>query len=169
MDDPKFIEDLSNIIPISDLSTITVGDGARLPNPAIFGQEPPHGWCYFFEKADLARQLNDWKTILQLGEEAKAKGLAPASGSEYVPFIEAFAQSGQWSKAYDLSIAAQKITPDLEPVLCNNWGRFQNITGGQDKDTTLSKAKADFCPETARIKFHSTSINNTRIGRQMPE
>jgi hypothetical protein len=83
---------------------------------------------------------------LRLGEEARGKGLIPSSGSEYVPFIEAFAQTGQWSKANDLSLAAQKITVGLEPVLCNNWNRFQNIAGGQDKDAYLLEAKAEFCP-----------------------
>lgn len=27
--------------------------------PAAYGAEPAHGWCYYFEKADLARQLGD--------------------------------------------------------------------------------------------------------------
>jgi hypothetical protein len=147
-EDPKFNEEISNIIPISNLNTITVGDGSRMPDPAIFGMEPPHTWCYFFEKADLARQMKDWDTILRLGAEAQAKKLDPSSGGEYLPFIEAFAQTGQWSQAHDLSIAAQKITLGLEPFLCNNWGGFQQITGGSDRDAYLAKAKTEFCSET---------------------
>jgi hypothetical protein len=150
--DPKFNKGISNIIPISDLNNISIGDGSRAPNPAIFGTEPAHTWCYFFEKADLARQMQDWKTILSLGNQAKGKGLKPASGSEYLPFIEAFAQTGEWSQAYDLSIAAKKITQGLEPVLCNNWSRFQQITSGQDRETYLLKAKAEFCSEAALQK-----------------
>jgi hypothetical protein len=145
--DPKFLDDMNNIIPISDLNNITAGEGPSAPNPAIFGVEPPHTWCYFFEKADLARQMKDWETIIQLGTQAKAKSLVPSSGSEYLPFIEAFAQTGQWSKANDLSIVAQKTTPHLEPLLCNTWGRFQQISGGQDRDAYLAKAKAEFCSE----------------------
>jgi hypothetical protein len=150
--DPKFNKGISNIVPISDLNNISVGDGSRLPNPAVFGVEPAHTWCYFFEKADLARQMKDWKTVLTLGEQAKAKGLKPVSGSEYLPFIEAFAQTGEWAKAHDLSIAALKITPALEDVLCNNWDRFQQISGGQDRDTYLMKAKTDFCSAAALQK-----------------
>ncbi|MGA2489035.1 MAG: hypothetical protein ABSF99_02445 [Anaerolineales bacterium] len=145
--DPKFNQGIRSIIPISNLNEITNG-GSRVPDPGIFGVEPPHTWCYYFEKADLARQMKDWKTVIQLGKKAEAKDFGPSSGGEYLPFIEAFAQTGQWSKANDLSLAAQKITPGLEPLLCNNWGRFQQITGGQDRDIYLAKAKAEFCSKT---------------------
>jgi hypothetical protein len=143
--DPSFNEGIRNIIPISNVDTIEVEGAPNVPDPAIFGAEIAHTWCYFFEKADLARQRKDWKTILSLGAEAEAKDFNPISGGEYLPFIEAFAHTGQWSKANDLSLAALKITPDLKPVLCNNWGRFQQISGGQNRDTYLVKAEADFC------------------------
>lgn len=151
-DDPKFNEGISNIIPISDVNNIGLGDGSRVPNPAIFGAEPAHTWCYFFEKSDLARQMKDWKTILSLGKQAQAKGFVPVSGSEYLPFIEALAQTGDWVQANELSITAQKLTPGLEPVLCNNWGRFQQITAGQDREPYLEKAKAEFCTAAASQK-----------------
>ncbi len=145
--DPRFIAKVNKIIPISNPNEITVGDGSRVPDPAIFGKEPLHSWCYYFEKADLARQMKDWKTVLLLGAEAESKNFAPTSGGEYLPFIEAYAQTGQWSKANDLSMAAQKITPGLEPALCNNWQNYQQISGGIDRDTYLAKAKAEFCSD----------------------
>lgn len=145
--DPKFNEGIRNIIPISNLNTISVGDVTRTPDHDIFGTEPAHTWCYFFEKADLARQMKDWDTISQLGAQASAKNLSPVSGSEYLPFIEANAQTGLWSQAYDLSRTALKITPGLEPVLCNNWTRFQTIPGGSDRDGSLVAAASKFCPK----------------------
>jgi hypothetical protein len=147
-EDPKFSALIRNIIPISDLNNIQTGDGSKSPNPAIFGMEPSHDWCYFFEKADLARQMKDWNTILSLGSNAKTKNLSPASGSEYLPFIEAFAQTGQWSKAYDLSLAAQKISTKLDGLFCNNWSRFQKINGGEQRDAILSKATTEFCTKS---------------------
>ena len=57
--------------------------------PEIFGAEPPHTWCYYFEKADLARQLQDWQSVLQLEKQAREHGFTPKFGPEYVPFIEA--------------------------------------------------------------------------------
>ncbi len=69
---------------------------AAPPNPDIFGSEPAHNWCYYFEKADLARQGRDWQTVLPLEKQAKTQSLAPKFGPEYIPFIEAHAQIGDW-------------------------------------------------------------------------
>jgi hypothetical protein len=143
--DPKFNAGMTNIIPISNLDLISVGDGTRLPDPATFGAEPAHTWCYYFEKADLARQLQDWPTILKLGAEAKAKDLGSNSGSEYLPFIEAYAQTGQWAQAYEMSQNAQNNTAGLDPLLCNNWQRFAGITAGADKAEYLAEAETEFC------------------------
>ena len=37
---------------------------AVAPTPAppawLFGEEPPHSWCYYFERASLAAQHGDW-------------------------------------------------------------------------------------------------------------
>ena len=141
--DPKFIAGMSNIIPISNLADISLGDGTRSPDPVTFGAEPAHTRCYFFEKADLARQMQDWPTILKLG--ADARGLGSNSGSEYLPFIEAYARTGQWSQAYEMSLNAQDNTAGLNPLLCNNWKRFAGITVGADKVAYLAKAKSEFC------------------------
>ncbi|HVM72989.1 MAG TPA: hypothetical protein VMT91_14590 [Anaerolineales bacterium] len=146
--DPKFNAGLTNIIPISNLAEITAGDGKSSPDLATFGPEPAHGWCYYFEKADLARQRQDWQTILELGAQAKAKDLGTNSGSEYLPFIEAYAQTGQWSQAYDLSQTAENNTAGLDPLLCNNWQRFAGISAGTDKAATIAKAQAEFCGQT---------------------
>jgi hypothetical protein len=144
-DDPKFNDGMRNIIPISNLDMISAGDATRLPDPATFGVEPAHTWCYYFEKADLARQLQDWPAVLELGAEAKAKSLGSNSGSEYLPFIEAYAQTGQWSQAYAISQDAQNNTAGLDPLLCNNWQRFAEINSGSDKAEFLAKAQAEFC------------------------
>jgi len=143
--DPKFNAGLANIIPISNLALISAGAGTRSPDPATFGAEPAHTWCYYFEKADLARQLQDWPTILKLAAQVKAKGLGSNSGSEYLPFIEAYAQTGQWSQAYAMSQDAQNNTAGLNPLLCSNWQRFAGIAGGADQAAWLAKAQTAFC------------------------
>ena len=38
--------------------------------PKIYNPEPGHGWCYYFEQADLARQMGDWERVVKLGDEA---------------------------------------------------------------------------------------------------
>jgi len=74
-------------------------------------------------------------------------GFTPGMGAEYLPFIEAYAQTGQWSMAFDLSVSAAKVSSDhdLRPALCNDWSQFSGITAGPERDTYLAKAKSEFC------------------------
>ena len=145
MDDPIYSHPVSDLGLFSNLDQIVDSQRPPTPNSAIFGSEPPHGWCYYFEKADLARQLGDWEAVLDLEAKASSLGLEPALGAEYVPFIEAHARAGQWSEALELSRRALKMTPGLEITLCNNWGRFEDIEGGSDKVAAVQRVKTDFC------------------------
>ena len=38
--------------------------------PEIYGPEPAHGWCYYFEQAELAAQDGDWVRVAALGDKA---------------------------------------------------------------------------------------------------
>ena len=60
-------------------------------DPLLFGPEPVHNWCYFFEKADLASQNEDWKTILELAKQVGAQKLHPNERLEWMPFLQAYA------------------------------------------------------------------------------
>jgi hypothetical protein len=145
--DPYFNQDMDQLIAISNTDQILTTASPVAPNPAIFGNEIQRDWCYYFEKADLARQMQDWQTVLQLGQEAKARGFTPGMGAEYLPFIEAYAQTGQWSMAFDLSVSAAKVNPDhdLGPALCSDWSQFSGIAAGSERDIYQAKAKSEFC------------------------
>jgi hypothetical protein len=125
--DPLLDEGSEKLIPMSDLSRIIPASVLDSPDTDIFGPEPAHTWCYFFEKADLARQMKDWNEVLDLYKQAQRLGFNPGYGAEYIPFIEAFAQTGDWQKAYDLTIAAEKLTPRQKKMLCSNWIRLAKI------------------------------------------
>jgi len=115
------------LIPISNLSRIIPDSAAAPPDPDIFGPEPERTWCYFFEKADLARQTEDWSTIIDLYTQAQQAGFSPDYGAEYIPFIEAYARADDWQKAYDLTLAAQKEGKGLKKMLCANWSRLSEV------------------------------------------
>lgn len=93
----------------------------------IFGRQPLE-WCYYFEKADLARQFEDWQTVLDLAAEAEASGFGPQNGTEWIPFIEAYARLGQWDAAQEHTLAAAQLTAEMEPALCATWERIQAAT-----------------------------------------
>ncbi len=130
--DPLFHEGHERLIPISNTSRI-IPDPAAVLDTDIYGPEPGHTWCYFFEKADLARQTEDWKGVLELFEQAQQQGFTPNYGAEYIPFIEAYAYLGDWQKAYDFTLKADQLTPNHKRMLCSIWDRFGEIPSADMK------------------------------------
>ena len=86
----------------------------------------PHNWCYYYEKADLARQAGDWNQVAHLGDEAFAASYRPDDLSEYLPFIEAYARLNRWNDAKQLTLSTADTMPILEPALCGLWQRVNN-------------------------------------------
>jgi hypothetical protein len=80
--------------PYSKISQIIISDNLRTPPEAIFGPEPAHGWCYYYQKASLARQRGDWEDIVRLGDMVRQQNLRPYDWIEWMPFIEAYAYLG---------------------------------------------------------------------------
>lgn len=65
-----------------------------IPNPtrtvtfqSFMGSEPDHGWCYYFEKGELAAQQNHWKEVVEIGKEAESAGLTPSTMIEMKSFF----------------------------------------------------------------------------------
>ncbi len=101
------------------------------PHPAtppvhLFGEPATGTWCYFYEKADLARQTGAWETLLALSASAPFNTLQTQNAAELIPFIEAFARTGAWAKALQLSQQALQLDPLLHPMICDHWARLAN-------------------------------------------
>lgn len=121
---PLLIRQAAGLSKIALIQTNTTGEPA-VPMMQIFGAEPTHGWCYYFEKADLARQQGDWDQVASLGDEAFTQGDYPNDPAERLVFIEGYAHTDQWEKAVNLTIEANAITPLMQPVLCKLWQRIE--------------------------------------------
>jgi len=88
---------------LSRLETILTDPAqAALPPERFLGPENRNQWCYYFEKADLARQKQDWAAVIQLYDDALKLDFGPNGTSEYVPLLEAYLRSDQVEKAYQL-------------------------------------------------------------------
>ena len=85
--------------PYSHIERVVSEGQPAEPLPAIFGEEPAHGWCYYFQQADLARQRGDWQAVADLYAEAQAQGLAAADVLEWLPFYQAFSALGDEAQA----------------------------------------------------------------------
>ncbi len=126
---PGFPPRVPEAIPLSDLSRIvTAAHPDRALPEHLLGPEPPHGWCYYFQKADLARQRGDWQEIVRLWKEARLLDDRPNDASERFPFIEGLAHMGDWEQALELSRAVIVDQPPMEPAVCRLWSRLLRET-----------------------------------------
>jgi tetratricopeptide (TPR) repeat protein len=132
-DEPLLNMDEQKLFPIAHNEVISLEEK---PLPAdVFGSEPPHGWCYYFQKADLARQFGQWDQVLRLWQEAVSLAAQSQYGPEYLPFIEAYARKGQWDRAADLTMKANERTVEMSAFLCGNWRRIMSAAPASDAAT----------------------------------
>ncbi len=99
---------------------LVLTDGPAMPLD-VFGPEPKHGWCYYYQKAELARDLENWDEIRSLWQQAQTENLETGFGPEYAPFIEMLARNQEWQAAVKLTHKAGKITKDARPFFCSFW------------------------------------------------
>lgn len=80
-----------------------ISDGTSpIPPLAIFSSEPAHDWCYYYQKASLARQQGNWEEISKLYDEVVSLDFSPNDKSEIVPFIEGLVNAGRQEEALAL-------------------------------------------------------------------
>lgn len=77
---------LKSSIKYSNVNNLIGKKTFAIPPSEIFGKEPIHEWCYFFQKAQFARQTKDWNKLSQLKEEVVKKNLKPKDPNEWLPF-----------------------------------------------------------------------------------
>ena len=124
------------------------------PPEEIFGPEPEHTWCYFFQKADLARQFGDWDQVVALGDDAREAGYDPkvsASNTtvEWMPFIEGYARLGLWDDAEALSLLAYEQDKRIDARLCNLWTAIEESTpSSQARENVMRRVRSSAnCPQ----------------------
>ena len=120
---PAYVKDAARV---SEPEMILPAPSEHVINQTVhlFGSEPAHTWCYYFEKADLARQFGQWEQISGLFQQIQGQNLAPADAMEWLPFIEGLAHSNQWSQAVELTTKVATAVPDASLQVCAIWQRI---------------------------------------------
>jgi hypothetical protein len=114
--------------PYSEIERVLINEEPHVPPAVVFGTEPSHDWCYYYEKADLARQRGQWEEVLNLGEEAFEAGLAPRDNIEWMPFLQAYAQAANVERLKEL---APTVTSDPYNAgqACQILGSMPSLSG----------------------------------------
>lgn len=89
--------------PYSEMEHVLADEAPHAPPEVVFGPEPTHGWCFFYQKADLARQQGDWEAVLEIGGQAFDQNLSPADPIEWMPFLQAYAATGNVERLTELA------------------------------------------------------------------
>ena len=137
------------LVPLSLRQTLALAStapidphGTAAPPADLYGGEPERNWCYYFEKADLARQQKDWPAAAALGKQAFASGDYPNDPVERFPFIEAYAHTANWTGALELTRDTQQIAPLYARLACSLWARIARETPpGAEHDAAVSSAR----------------------------
>jgi hypothetical protein len=133
-DNPDVPELTLQALPVSNLSRIEPQPlSDDYPPTDLFGKELPHTWCYYFQKAELARQLGDWQQIVDLGKQAQQAGYMATNQHENLVFIEGQARSGEWDQALKLTRDTFDANDETGPRLCRLWaGILQQTVASPD-------------------------------------
>jgi hypothetical protein len=139
---PKYISDAMSLSRLD----LIIPDAIPPAQPPlhILGPEPEHEWCYYFEKADLARQIGDWDRVTALGERAFQldERLYPVNAPEYLPYIEGYAMTGDWEHARELTIEAFELSFRMDRILCATWERIEGkSTPSVEREVSLAEVK----------------------------
>ena len=121
-------------------------DEPRARMPEVYTPEPEHDWCYYFEKADLARQFADWEKVSDIGDAAFKLEERPYDPLELFVFIEGNAHVGEWQRALEISRESQEASEaGVGPLLCLLWERIETQTAESvERGATLSEVKSMF-------------------------
>ena len=105
---------------------------------------PDQDWCYYYQKADLAYQYEEWDEVIHLWESAREADLLPGNGFEYLPFIEAYGREGDWQTAKAMTRSSQKTMQGIESLLCHIWSRLETGTPtSPEKEGALLSVRED--------------------------
>ena len=83
----------------SKVDRIISSSSSHKPPSQIFGPEPSHNWCYYYQKASLARQFGNWDEISELYDQVLTLDLEPNDESEIIPFFEGLVNVGRYDDA----------------------------------------------------------------------
>ena len=134
---------LVDAIPLSDLSNIVLNPDRTAT--LSFVPEAERTWCYYFAKAELARQQENWHQVIDLIDEAKSSGHEPEDPFELLTYIEAQALTGQIQAAEKLTKQVFNQENTIRRGLCELWKRVQiQSSTGSEEEIHIQKILSEF-------------------------
>jgi len=96
------------------------------PFSPLFSQQTTKTWCYYFEKADLARQFGEYEEIERLGDAAINSSQSPRIASEWLPFLEGYLWGANWERSEWIIENIQSSEGNFSSGMCYTLKRIKN-------------------------------------------
>jgi len=132
--------DMIALAAFSQPKHVLLDSSFHTPSSVIFGPEPSHEWCFFYEKADLARQRGDWEKVIAIGEQAFGQGLEAGDPIEWMPFLQAYAQRGDVARLLQIKRKMKNADPWVMWQVCQRLSSLPEIS-----PQTQEFVQASFC------------------------
>jgi hypothetical protein len=107
---------------LSEEDQILTNSNTERAAPDVLAEEPAHQWCYYYQKAALANQMEDWQEVIRQADEAESNGYDANNAYEYFPFLEAYLMNGSFESAFELSEKIQNRA-GYTTVICDLWNK----------------------------------------------
>jgi hypothetical protein len=134
---------LINAIPLSDPARISINTDEAVKLP--FLSEPDHTWCYYYAKAELARQKGDWNQVNDMISEAISFGYEPEDPFEWLTYIEAKAVMGHIEAAEQIAATALAQDKGVRDGVCQLWKRIQlQAHTGSETEVRINQLLSDY-------------------------
>ncbi|MGZ9235615.1 MAG: hypothetical protein ACXW4E_08830, partial [Anaerolineales bacterium] len=117
----------------SKIELIDTSAAPVILSQTIFGTEPSHDWCYYYQKMDLARQQTDWQAVADLADEAQSLGLSPNDYSEWLPALEAYIHVGDKKQSKHIATLI-RVNKTMHLSLCTEMKLLGAAPAGYDRD-----------------------------------
>ncbi|MBU0511164.1 MAG: hypothetical protein KKD28_04495 [Chloroflexi bacterium] len=123
------------VAPYSKIDNLLSEEKPKIPLEVIFGPEPSHRWCFYYQKASLARQQGDWDHVIMLQETALKEGYYPGDSIEWMPLLEAYTRQGETEKLHPY-ISILREEPFLTQQACQILSEAAN---GEEMQNFIEK------------------------------
>ena len=109
---------LQQVGEYSRVDRILPSGTSPVPPQVVFGSEPARGWCYYYQKASLARQTGNWDEIGRLYDQVQELGLETDDKAEWIPYFEGLVNLGRVDEARSLFNQEIKGNAKMRLPLC---------------------------------------------------
>lgn len=158
----------------SKLTQIITNPEQAAALPFFLGEEHEHGWCYYFEKMELALQMDDSEKAAALADQAAAQNLRAGDSVEWIPVIDAYAKTDRME---DALAAAEQLRADemMERSACtyfltkddpSTYGEIIDMLCGWMPEAELSpdvNADADAEENLSALDENAISENSVAV------